>query len=338
MINVLRDDYSSIIGLTPDEQTSIDYTGGIIVWDIPDFAGEKLRAYDPLVFVAHTYTFEQNNRGYIQISNTEYIYLNTDIKEVTLTLSVGGKTYNLKAETHNGEAQFNISPFIVPFFSKDLDNIEAYIIRVESPLLTTNYKYVWNGVTQIGASDELIGTTQTLAKYLTYYEGYPLSVVKGGVFTADVINYDPAWTKASSEMGIEVRRECVPPSPFYVRWVNALGGVDYWMFSRNQEYNPSVSNTDTYDIFTPDIAAAATNRRAYGIKTKSSITVGAEGVNEGWEVLRGLPFAPIIEWYNEAAQKWINITVAKYNGEIRPELHTHSIEITFDLPNINTQF
>lgn len=340
MINVLRDDYSSIVGLSAAEQATIDSTGGIVVWDRldgGDLKNEKIRAHDPCVLVANTYTFKQNNKGYIQISNTEYIYLNTDIKEVTLTISVAGHRHTLSAETHNGVAEFNISPFITPYFGRDLDDISTYrITGISIPTLKVSTITAFNAVTQIGGS-VTFPSTLSRAKSLTYYDGYPLAVV---IKDSTLQAYDPTWTEAeaTTTMGVKVYKECVPPSPFYVRWLNALGGVDYWMFNRNQEYNPSVSNTDTFDIFTPDIAAAATNRRAYGIKTKNSITVGAEGVSEGWEVLRGLPFAPIIEWYNEAAQKWINITVAKYNREIRPELHTHSIEITFDLPNINTQF
>ena len=46
----------------------------------------------------------------------------------------------------------------------------------------------------------------------------------------------------------------------------------------------------------------------------------------------------MIEWYNEELSKWIALGISKFDGQENTRSNTNNIEITFNLPNINTQF
>lgn len=333
MINILPGYYDSINGLTAEQKAAIDAQGGVAEWNLPDYSREWY-AYNPIVCTAKVYKFGggDTDKTIVTPDGTTLYFDAEGAERVTLPIYVGATlAVTLEVEAYKGVATIDLSPIAKSFFGRVLTYIDAYRNTVQLQFQEQTITFVVrNGVAQIGESSKMHSTARTTrAEYLVKYPNYMLSYVKGD--SVLVLSLD-------SSTDIPIEEGCVPVSPFYVRWLNAQGGVDYWMFSRAQEHNPSVSKTDTYDVYTeyPDIAP--TNRQAYGITTKNSITVGAEGVGDNWDVLKGLPFSPIIQWYNEKLSKWIGLTVAKYDGSIRLDHYTHSIEIKFDLPTINTQF
>lgn len=40
---------------------------------------------------------------------------------------------------------------------------------------------------------------------------------------------------------------CTPERPFQLIWLNPLGGMDTWVFSRHQEYSADVSDVDEFE-------------------------------------------------------------------------------------------
>lgn len=230
-----------------------------------------------------------------------------------------------------------------------------------------------NGVAQIGESNDLaeyVGYALTHARRISLYDGYELdysvlssssavttSQGKTTPYSVCRVKVDGSHLQLLTESGVPILTDageniyilpafnvpvvvrCVPAYPFYVRWINDLGGVDYWMFGGRQVFEASVKNTSTYDRYTPNVGEARSNRQAYSMSTDSTVIVGAQGIpTNDYNVLKGLPFSPYIEWYNEALGKWVAVTVAKYDGETITRNNTHDIEITFALPAINTQF
>ena len=283
---------------------------------------------------------------YLIASSGAVFYRTNDVSTVTLTLVVKGERITLTAETFLGKADMDVSAIVRTYFAPHIFNIEgggladdpalAVTYSAEAQGLTFGSFGAINAVAQVGERADYTDAPNhlSLAKIYHKYDGYPLDYsVLGGI---SVVRAGIVGAMVTPIIAVE---DCTPPSPFYVRWVNALGGVDYWMFSKRQEFTPSVSSTSTYAQYKADPATAITNRRAYALATKNSVTVGAEGVQAiHWDMLEGLPFSPLIEWYNEKLGKWIGITVAKYEGKIVTDTNTHTIEITFDLPTINTQF
>lgn len=229
-----------------------------------------------------------------------------------------------------------------------------------------------NAVAQIGETSDMseyIGKVLTDFTRVAMYDGYPLDyslLAQSAVATSQGstppnsvsrVKVDGTRLELQTESGVPILTEdgekiyllpafnipviwrCVPQQPFYVRWINRLGGVDYWMFRGRQVFEPSVKNSTLYERYTPNTATAKSNRQAYAIATDNTVTVGAQGLwYDDYVALRSLPFSPSIEWYNETLGTWIAITVAKYDGEEITRNSTRDIEITFALPAINTQF
>ena len=132
---------------------------------------------------------------------------------------------------------------------------------------------------------------------------------------------------------------CIPEKPFYVRWLNMLGGVDYFMFSRQQKISPSVKSSSTYSPFVENPETAGSNIRPYTLTTENTVTVGAEGLSSSdFLAISEMPFSPLIEWWSERMSRWVRLSVSKFDGSHWSRPETKSVEITFTLPDINTQF
>ena len=52
-------------------------------------------------------------------------------------------------------------------------------------------------------------------------------------------------------------KECVPQSPFYVRWLNRFGGLDYWMFELRQEFKRKQSSYEDFEPYITDYSQAS---------------------------------------------------------------------------------
>lgn len=153
------------------------------------------------------------------------------------------------------------------------------------------------------------------------------------VLTDNVVEID-----LMSPMDIRVIRHCIPPKPFYVRWINDLGGVDYFMFARQQKLQPSVKSVSTFAPSVSDTLNARTNLRAYAISTDNTVTVGCSCTPAEHSALVRMPMSPLIEWYNQDTGRWIRLSVSKYDGSYWSKQETKSFEVTFSLPTINTQY
>lgn len=253
---------------------------------------------------------------------------------------------------------------------------KALSIRYKLIICGVTYTYLAvNAVAQIGESSDLASyDEQVLTKFsrIHFYEDYPLDYAillsSGGddqsalgTLTALAVNrvrIDNAavelWTENNNiqiqdedgeaiyilpNLDIPVIVHCTPRKCFYVRWINQLGGVDYFMFARQQKRAPAVKSVSTYENYVENPLNARTNAKAYALTTENNITVGAELLSEtDFQALRWIAFARKIEYYNEAEGLWIGLSVAKFDGSWNTKNETHSVEVTFSLPNINTQF
>lgn len=133
--------------------------------------------------------------------------------------------------------------------------------------------------------------------------------------------------------GVNIIDMPIPRNPFYVRWINRLGGVDYWMFGNSQEITVAAKDAKTL------LSYPAGNNTTFGIEADRSIVVGASGVlKKEWDVLSLLPLSPQIEWYNEEIGQWVIISVGKSENVINTNRSLHDVEFTFNLPTLQTQF
>lgn len=287
-------------------------------------------AYNPVLFIAE---------------------LNTQDIE-TVVLYIYDQNYNklfqtLSAETYEGYARFDVSSVVRMAFNRQLsgaaspglDRALYFRYRVQDASGANLGSFIaLNAVAQVGESPDMgtwLNAPLTLFQRLYRYDGYELLVTtltSTGVRRAAITGN----TAAGSLPVVDV---CTPENPFYVRWINMQGGVDYYMFSRRQDFEQSVKQVSTYELVVDDISSARTNSRPYALTAENRVTVGADSIPAAdYAVLRMLPFSPSIEWYNETLGKWIALTPAKFTGKLRTKDATHSLEVQFDLPRLNTQF
>lgn len=248
-----------------------------------------------------------------------------------------------------------------------------YTVKGIGGVGTTYDMVAINGVSQIGENSDRtadVGKVLTCYDRLSLYDGYlldysvlsdaPISTPNGNTIATaisrvtvngreEVLETETANVNVFDEAGlpifllptfnIPVFGRCVPDQPFYVRWINHLGGVDYYMFARRQEFQPKVKSSSTYEVYVENTNTARTNAKAHAISTENTVVVGAEGIpDREYAALARLPFAPTIEWYNERLGKWIAVTVSKFDGKQQSDTPCTDIEIVFNLPTINTQF
>lgn len=231
-----------------------------------------------------------------------------------------------------------------------------------------------NAVSQIGEEyDRTLDGGKVLTRFtrLRWYEGYPLdysvlSADKGSITvngqaqaysitrvlvspenesilldtdSTPVLNDNSLEIDLMDAMDIRVIRECIPAQPFYIRWVNDLGGVEYHMFARQQKRQPSVKSISTFAPYVGDTLTARSNLKAYAMATENAITVGCTILTDReHEALIRMPMSPLIEWYNIETGRWIRLNVSKFDGSYFTKTESKSFEVTFSLPTINTQY
>ncbi len=372
MINLLRQNYTQAFAIT--DKAAANEAGGVVLWDVPPIYAA---AFNPIILTRTRYLFaidgEAPTTGGVITDGTATLYPTSDVDTAAITIVKRDSTRSvtLSAESFGGVTTFDLSAVVRLWFNELLDPAitlpvidgKLFVQYSIDGMGIDNFSQVFtaiNAVAQVGEDSNMtqyLGRILSRAPRLILYEGYDADF---STLTADGVKRDttsanaillldeqgqPILTEKGEEIyvvagyGTEIERECVPPQPFYVRWINQLGGVDYWMFRQSQEYAPSVKSSSLYERYVANPIDARSNRHAYAITTDHTVTVGAENIPmDFYEMVAWLPFSPFIEWYNEKLDKWIALTVAKYNGSILTRNKLHGIEITFNLPAINTQF
>jgi hypothetical protein len=141
------------------------------------------------------------------------------------------------------------------------------------------------------------------------------------------------------QRGLPVECLCVPKSPFYVRWINDMGGVDYWMFNKRQIIQSNIKNIDTYKPVWTNNETTTETDKILGIETEDMVKVGSENLNANdYEVIYKLPYSPKIEYYDKALNKWFTMVIDKFDHENDTSAALKDIEFTFKLPEKQLQF
>lgn len=289
-------------------------------------------AFNPILLKLTTTTFEES---------------------ATIYVTINSKVYTLTKEFFDFVIVFDLSFLLRKHVSKTTP-VVAYSINYASN--TYNF-FALNAVKQIGESTDMTsikGKFLTLMPFVRYYEGFTTQIVFYQFTGQNKIQYgsNPATNlplgitalvptssasritivAAGNSESIECINSCVPESPFYVRWINQLGGLDYWMFGKRQEKALSVSNLKEYNPFFEDSASVNTNRKLLSRESSRIVEVGAEMIkdNEFDELIKIL-LSPDIEYYN--GSKWVPISITNQEATKTTSNAHHSIALEFELPN-----
>lgn len=186
--------------------------------------------------------------------------------------------------------------------------------------------------------DVIAQTVVDLANYPNDYylrdnDGVIIKDADANPITLDDI---PSTYKATS-MQVDTRK--APAHPFYVRWINRLGGYDYWMFGCRQYITRSLSSQNTYASYFEDVQQSAGDTQVYGKEGKEQAEVSSGLLNPNqFEQVSRLIYSPRIEWYNEAASKWLTLLVDKSDNTMGTHQTMRECLFTFTLPTPQLQF
>ena len=119
-----------------------------------------------------------------------------------------------------------------------------------------------------------------------------------------------------------------PAHPFYVRWINELGGYDYHMFSCNQQHNYELASQTTYDMQDGDGQQVVLEKTGnHTIEVSSGLVTRQNAI-----AISKIVLSPDIRWYDEKAGQWIRITAPQQSISLQTEQPTSEVVLKFVLP------
>ena len=81
----------------------------------------------------------------------------------------------------------------------------------------------------------------------------------------------------------EVKRvdyvDCTPECPMQLVWINSLGGIDSWVFSKHQEYSLDVKDMDEFEPIINYLQMANSRQLVLGKEAYGVVKLGYEGLS-----------------------------------------------------------
>lgn len=127
---------------------------------------------------------------------------------------------------------------------------------------------------------------------------------------------------------VALQKNRVPAHPFYVRWINELGGYDYHMFECRQQHAYELASQTTYDMQDGDRQQVVLEKTGnHTIEVSSGLVTRQNAI-----AIAKLVLSPDIRLYDEQAGKWIRITAPQQSISLQTEQPTSEVVIKFVLP------
>lgn len=166
---------------------------------------------------------------------------------------------------------------------------------------------------------------------------YPIGNLLWNPRESDVTHLTIRFGSAGNILGeYSISEGCVPDAPFYVRWINASGGWNSWMFERRTETD-EVEDANNIQLY---IADPTDTQQTVSLNAARTVTVG-EGLlsKDDYRILAALPRSPRIQWYNEELNTWQTIVIAEsFSATWNTRNGFGNVEFTFAMPRLLTQF
>jgi hypothetical protein len=144
-----------------------------------------------------------------------------------------------------------------------------------------------------------LGTTQTTLSTTvsnqTQYAGVMRMMLQGGyasnVYSVNVSLYANSFAignQISEGKNVIVDQSCYK-NPEYLRWYNAQGSFDYWLFYGDQEHSMITSEESTFERHIEDLETADARRQTLKKKIETQINLGAEQLSlEQMQGIKGI--------------------------------------------------
>ena len=127
---------------------------------------------------------------------------------------------------------------------------------------------------------------------------------------------------------VTLQKKSVPSHPFYVRWINELGGYDYHMFACNQQHEYELASQTIYDMQDGDGQQVVLDKTGnHTIEVSSGLVTRQNAI-----AIAKLVLSPDIRWYDEQSGQWIRIAAQAQSISYQTEQPTSEVVLKFVLP------
>lgn len=127
-------------------------------------------------------------------------------------------------------------------------------------------------------------------------------------------------------------------NPLYFKWLNPIGGFDYWLFNWKQVSNDTISNPITFEPYIKDLSAVNSRAETLSKDSQEEIDLGAEGLSmDDINAIRNILASPKVLMYvgtgTDSVQQWITVQVKADTFEISDNRENKfNIEFTIQPP------
>lgn len=170
-----------------------------------------------------------------------------------------------------------------------------------------------------------VGTTLNNADRIPIWGSYPTAR-----FFIDSNNTIQSTTVVDSQYTKRMRMPTAC-NPFYVRFLNSLGGYSFWMFNA-WEWETS---SDAVGVIK---TTTNINNRSLGFAEQNTVTVDTRVKREFYGLMRDLVVSPVVQVYNEFDMEWLKIELQGSSFSTSNYEDLQEPTFTFDLMlNTNPQ-
>ena len=168
---------------------------------------------------------------------------------------------------------------------------------------------------------------------LTDYEGNILINNDGAILVAQ--NPDVPGSNTAEQ----IDAPCYGTNQFYLRWVNQLGGYEFFMFWYNQTVKAKVSSDGTYEPNVFETSSVTFLEKDLGKSVTDTITVGASNVTTDERIaLSEVATSPDVQYYNKKIGKWLKVRVDDASLTYNTNDSTSTFELDITMPSRITQY
>lgn len=138
------------------------------------------------------------------------------------------------------------------------------------------------------------------------------------------------------EIFIKIDRSCYK-NKVYLKWKNALGGYDQWLFHTTQAEQLKTGELGIFDLPVTYLDAVGTNRRSRGKAGERSLVLGADNLAENeYKTIRALALSPevlVVDKDNNKIE--VNVEPGSFTADTKESRYSITFQINY--PGIYTQ-
>lgn len=326
-----REQWSIIAPVADGDVVALDY----VAFEQESF--ESICEDNHFIYICEGTAYQ--GEGFLTSESGDVLYRETSVEPLTLRVrDMSGKEYRMRVDSLGGVAKFDVAPIVRKWFDRNSISERALLVHYKTAEIQPDkVMSAVNGVAQPGEDSAVSLGLLTRAEVFHDYGLAGIEIAElifdEETYSHKILFHDP------SEAVLPLVAECMPRNPLYLRWINQMGGLDYWMFSRRQTVKEDVRSVSFVEQFVENPALVETNIAPYATDTDSTVTIGAEGVNDAdFSVLKMLPFSRFVQRYDFVTGNWVRVMVSKASNAYNIDMLAHDLELELKVFNINTQY